>query len=87
LNYAGADLHHVVRLGILEPGHAAFFEALRHRCLERLRDMHRLDMRVADLGAHAYALRRSMRRAVLARDRSELGLALQIYDRLMRLLG
>jgi hypothetical protein len=87
LNYAGADLHHFVRLGILEPGRAAFFEALRQRCLERLRDMHRLDMRVADLGAHAYALRRAMRRAVLASDASELRLALQIYDRLMRLLA
>jgi hypothetical protein len=87
LNYAGADLHHVVRLGVLEPGHAAFFEALRQRCLERLSDMHRLDMRVADLGAHAYALRRAVRRAVLGRDTPEIRLALQIHDRLMRLLG
>jgi hypothetical protein len=87
LNYAGADLHHFVRLGILEPERASFFEALRRRCLERLRDMHRLDIRIADLGAHAYALRRAMRRAVLARDASELRLALQIYDGLMRLLA
>ncbi len=87
LNYAGADLHHFVRLGILEPERAEFFDALRRRCLERLSDMHRLDRRVADLGAHAYALRRAMRRAVLARDTSELRLALRIYDRLMRLLA
>jgi thiamine kinase-like enzyme len=86
-NYAGADLHHFVRLGILEPERAEFFDALRRRCLERLSDMHRLDMRVADLGAHAYALRRAMRRAVLARDASELRLARRIYDRLMRLLA
>ena len=59
----------------------------RRRCLDRLSDMHRLDMRIADLGAHIYALRRAMRRAVLARDTSELRLALRIYDRLVRLLA
>jgi hypothetical protein len=86
LNRAGADLHHFVRLAVVEPGYAAFTEALLHRYSERLRDMHGLDRTVLELSAHAYALRRSMRRAVLRKETAEIAVALQIYDRLKRLL-
>ena len=86
-NYAGADLHHFIRLGLLEPELAPFCTALRQRYAELLREMHGLDVELVEIGAHAYALRRCMRRTLLGRNVSEIAVCLQLFQTLLRLLG
>jgi hypothetical protein len=44
-------------------------------------------MHVVEIGAHAYALRRSMRRTLVAKKASEVPVCLQLFDRLLSLLG
>ena len=86
LNYAGADLHHFLRLAIAEPAYASFFQELRRHYLERMRDLHGFDGLATDVGAHTYALYRSMIRAVKKKRAAELHIATEIYAKLKPLL-
>ncbi|HEX2217041.1 MAG TPA: phosphotransferase, partial [Xanthobacteraceae bacterium] len=87
LNFAGADLHHFLRLAIVNPAYAPFFEELRRRYFERMHDVHGYDCVATDIGAHVYALYRSMLRAVNKKKGSELHVAMAIYAKLTTLLG
>jgi hypothetical protein len=87
MNYAGADLHHFLRDAVLKPDLFPFFQALRSRFLERVRDIHSVDSRMIDLGAHAYALTRSMSRVIKGGRTCELHLSLEISNRLKQLLA
>lgn len=87
MNCPGAELHHFLRETILTPSLSPFFEALRSRFLKRMQDVRSIDGLMIDLGAHAYALTRSMHRVVWGREASDLSITLEICDRLKQLLA
>ena len=81
-NYAGAELHHFLRDGVENADVAGFYAELRASYSQRMQALHGIDPRTVDLGAHLYALRRSLRRALLERSVVELSLALRIFQSL-----
>lgn len=85
-NYLGADLHNLICLGLSDPSYAAFCEAIKERYIDRARETHGVDRQSIDLGAHAYALRRCMLRAVQNSSTTTFPLVSALHKKVVQLL-